>query len=71
MLGCVQLSGAIRRFPVIHRWLGRVYVSASFLAGMGGLTFILTKRTIGGAVMNVDKTCYVSPIIWSSRIQQP
>lgn len=42
VLGCIQLIGAVRqRFPAMHRWLGRVYVSASFLAGVGGLTFIL------------------------------
>lgn len=53
-LGCIQLMAGIRdRFPAAHRWIGRVYVTASILAGIGGLTFIFAKGTIGGAVMNV------------------
>lgn len=48
VLGCVQLIGAIRtRFPALHRWLRRVYMAASLLAGVGGLAFIVTSR--GGA----------------------
>jgi hypothetical protein len=35
-----------------------VYVLASMLAGVGGLTFIVTKGTIGGAVMNVGFGLY-------------
>lgn len=30
------------RHRAVHRWTGRVYVSAGFLAGAGGLSFILT-----------------------------
>lgn len=59
VLGCIQLIGAVRRrFPAVHRWLGRVYVAASFLAGVGGLTFIITKGTIGGTVMNIGFALY-------------
>ena len=59
ILGCIQLIGAIRRrFPVIHRWLGRVYVSAALLAGVGGLTFIVVKGTVGGTVMNAGFSLY-------------
>src|ERR1044072_2700140 len=48
-LGCIQFVGWIRsRYPAGHRWIGRVYVTAAFLAGIGGLTFIVTKGTIGG-----------------------
>jgi cytochrome c biogenesis protein CcdA len=33
VLGCIQLIQAVRsRFPVLHRWVGRVYVAASCLA---------------------------------------
>lgn len=32
----------------VHRWTGRVYVSAGFLAGAGGLSYILAHRD-GGA----------------------
>ncbi len=54
LLGCIQLIQAVRaRFPALHRWVGRVYVAASFLAGLGGLTFIVTRGTIGGPVMDL------------------
>lgn len=54
LLGPIQLVGRIRRAaPAVHRWLGRVYVFAAFLAGLGGLSFILANRTIGGVAMDV------------------
>ena len=58
-LGCIQLIGAVRRrWPAAHRWMGRVYVAAALLAGVGGLSFILTKGTIGGAVMDAGFGLY-------------
>ncbi len=54
ILGCIQLIGRVRmRWPALHRWLGRIYVSAALLAGLGGLTFITVVGTIGGRVMDV------------------
>ena len=39
----ILLSARIRaRHRVVHRWTGRVYVTAGLLAGMGGLSFIVT-----------------------------
>lgn len=39
----ILLSARIRaRHRAVHRWTGRVYVSAGFLAGIGGMSFILT-----------------------------
>jgi hypothetical protein len=59
ILGCVQLIGRIRaRWPALHRWLGRIYVSAALLAGLGGLTFILVVGTIGGRIMDVGFGLY-------------
>ena len=59
VLGCIQLIQAIRsRFPVLHRWVGRVYVAASCLAGLGGLTFVVTRGTIGGPVMDLGFAGY-------------
>jgi hypothetical protein len=43
---------------VVHRWIGRVYVSAALLAGAGGLAFIATKGTIGGTPMNIGFSLY-------------
>jgi hypothetical protein len=58
-LGCVQFVEWIRsRYPAVHRWTGRVYVTAAFLAGVGGLTFIAAKGTIGGATMDVGFGIY-------------
>jgi hypothetical protein len=58
-LGCIQFVEAIRsRYPAAHRWIGRVYVTAAFLAGIGGLTFIAAKGTIGGTTMDVGFGIY-------------
>jgi hypothetical protein len=59
MLGSIQLISSIRiRYPVMHRWIGRVYVLSSLLAAIGGLIFIAVKGTIGGTVMNIGFTLY-------------
>jgi hypothetical protein len=58
-LGCIQFVDSIRaRYPAVHRWIGRVYVTAALLAGVGGLTFIVAKGTIGGTTMNVGFGIY-------------
>jgi hypothetical protein len=58
-LGCIQFVGSIRsHYPAAHRWIGRVYVTAAFLAGIGGLTFIAAKGTIGGPTMDVGFGIY-------------
>ncbi len=59
VLGCVQLISPLReRHPAVHRGIGRVYVLASGLAGLGGLGFIVAKGTVGGAVMNAGFGLY-------------
>jgi len=59
LLGPMQLIGTIRRAaPALHRWLGRLYVGAAAVAGLGGLGFILGKGTIGGTVMNLGFGLY-------------
>jgi hypothetical protein len=58
-LGCIQFVQWIRsRYPAVHRWIGRVYVTAAFFAGVGGITFIFAKGTIGGTFMDVGFTIY-------------
>ena len=65
MLGCIQLSRRLRdRHPAVHRGLGRVYLAASFLAGIGGLGFILIKGTVGGPVMSVGFAGYGIALIF-------
>jgi Predicted membrane protein (DUF2306) len=59
LLGSIQLIEAIRvRYPVFHRWIGRIYVLSSVLAAIGGLIFIVVKGTIGGLVMNIGFSLY-------------
>jgi hypothetical protein len=58
-LGCIQLVQSIRsRYPAVHRWIGRVYVTAAFFAGVGGITFIVAKGTIGGTTMDAGFGIY-------------
>ncbi|RRA99898.1 DUF2306 domain-containing protein [Larkinella rosea] len=59
VLGSIQLIDAVRtRFPVLHRWIGRLYVLSCLLAAVGGLVFIALKGTIGGLVMNIGFGLY-------------
>jgi hypothetical protein len=59
VLGPVQLIDGVRqRWPALHRWIGRLYVFTGFVAGLGGLGFILIQGTIGGAVMNLGFGLY-------------
>jgi hypothetical protein len=58
-LGCIQFIAPLRaRYPRVHRWIGRVYVLAALCAGVGGLTFIFAKGTIGGATMDLGFGLY-------------
>jgi len=64
ILGPVQMIGELRtRWPWIHRWLGRTYVFTAVVAGLGGLGFILSKGTVGGAPMNIGFGLYGALII--------
>lgn len=71
LLGPVQLIGRVRRrWPGLHRWLGRVYVIAAAVTGAGGLGFIVTRGTIGGPVMDIGfglyglLTCGAAVLAW-------
>jgi hypothetical protein len=59
LFGPIQLIGAIRaKAPAVHRWIGRIYALAAFAAGVGGLTFIAAKGTVGGLAMDVAFASY-------------
>jgi hypothetical protein len=59
VLGSIQLLAGVRNhFPAVHRWIGRVYVVASLLTGVGGLVFITLKGTVGGPVMSLGFALY-------------
>ncbi|MBT8145206.1 MAG: DUF2306 domain-containing protein [Gammaproteobacteria bacterium] len=59
ILGGIQLIDGLRnRFPKLHRWTGRVYVLASMVTAIGGLSFIVIRGTVGGTVMNIGFGLY-------------
>jgi hypothetical protein len=67
LLGPIQLIGQVRnRWPALHRWIGRIYVSCGALAGVGGLGFIAFKGTIGGAAMNLGFGLYGALMVLSA-----
>lgn len=46
----ILLSARVRgRHRKVHRWTGRIYVTAGFLAGVGGMSFILTHGAFSRA----------------------
>lgn len=48
--GALQLMPAFRaRFPLFHRWNGRIYVLTAFIMGVTGLYLVWAKRTFAGA----------------------
>lgn len=64
ILGCIQLISRVRaRWPALHRWLGRIYLSAALLAGVGGLTFIIAVGTIGGRIMDLGFGLYGALVV--------
>lgn len=49
LAGAFQLIKFIRKhYAILHRWVGRLYIVASFFVSCGGLTFIVTKGSSGG-----------------------
>ncbi|MEQ1783896.1 MAG: DUF2306 domain-containing protein [Hyphomonadaceae bacterium] len=59
LFGPIQLVAQVRaKAPAVHRWIGRIYALAAFLAGAGGLTFIAIKGTVGGMPMTVGFAMY-------------
>lgn len=59
VLGCIQLVPVIRtRWPVVHRWVGRLYVGTAVLTAVGGLGFIVLQRTVGGIMMDIGFGLY-------------
>ena len=53
--GAIQLIPAIRRrWPILHRWSGRVYVTAAIGASLAGIYMVLTRGTVGGTAQHVS-----------------
>ena len=52
--GPLQFFSSVRnRFPVFHRWLGRIYFTIAFLAAGSGLYMNATRGAHGGWVMGL------------------
>lgn len=45
-------------YPRVHWLLGKVYIGASILTALGGLTFIIVSGTVGGEVMSLGFALY-------------
>lgn len=59
LFGPIQLiQGVRRRWPPLHRWMGRVYVTAAGITGLGGLIYIVLNGTIGGIPMDMGFGLY-------------
>ena len=52
--GPLQLIPKLRnKFPIFHRWLGRVYVSTSIITSIAGLILVWSKGTVGDLSMHI------------------
>ncbi len=59
ILGSIQFIERLRvNYPQAHRLLGKIYIGASALTAIGGLTFIIVSGTVGGRVMSVGFALY-------------
>ncbi|MCF6385647.1 DUF2306 domain-containing protein [Mycobacterium sp. MBM] len=59
VLGCVQFLTVVRRrWPVVHRLIGRVYLTSAILTAVGGLGYIVLNGTVGGVIMDVGFGLY-------------
>jgi len=62
--GPLQFMPKIRaKFPVFHRWNGRIYIVTAFLISLAGLYMVHTRGVIGGAVMAMGNTLNASLIM--------
>lgn len=64
LLGPLQLIAKIRkRWPRVHHVIGWTYASAAILTGLGGLSYIALRGTIGGPVMSIGFGLYGALIV--------
>jgi uncharacterized membrane protein len=57
LAGMLQLIPQIRsRFPIFHRWLGRVYVVTAFTLSGAGLYMLWFRGTVGNASQHLGST---------------
>ncbi|MXO59064.1 DUF2306 domain-containing protein [Altererythrobacter salegens] len=64
LLGPLQLIAGVRtRWPRFHHWVGRTYVASAILTGIGGLTFIALRGTVGGLPMSIAFALYGAAMV--------
>ena len=62
--GAMQLMPAVRRrWPAVHRWSGRAYLAAVFVASVGGTWFVWARGTVGDAGQHVGITLNAALIV--------
>jgi hypothetical protein len=67
LAGPLQLLPAIRaRFPVLHRWTGRLYVLTAVIASLAGLYLTWTRTPLGSALQHVATSINAVLIIGAS-----
>lgn len=67
LLGPIQLIRSVReRWPRVHRWIGWLYAGSAIVTGLGGLTFILLRGTIGGPPMSIAFGTYGALVVLSA-----
>ncbi len=59
VLGNVQLLPKVRRrYPGVHRWLGRVYAGTAAITAVGALSYIVLHGCTGGITMDIGFGMY-------------
>lgn len=62
--GPLQFIPKIRiKFPVFHRWNGRIYIVTAFLISIAGLYMVHARGVIGGNIMKLGNTINASMIM--------
>jgi hypothetical protein len=62
--GALQLlPGLRRRWPVFHRWNGRVYLTSALVLSIGGLVMLATRETVGDLSQKIAISINASLII--------
>lgn len=58
LTGTVQLIPSVRRrWPTVHRWSGRVFLTGSLIAAVSGLWLVWGRGTVGDAPQHVAISC--------------
>lgn len=62
--GPLQFIPKVRaKFPVFHRWNGRIYIITAFLISLAGLYMVHFRGVVGGTIMAMGNTLNASLIM--------